>query len=70
MGLWSRAEGKKMIYVVEIESVRGNIATKEYDAHSMREVVRRVQADLRDYPGFHVLTVTAEANSAAPQSRH
>jgi hypothetical protein len=70
MGLWSRPEGKMMIYVVEIESVHGNTATKEYEANSMREVARHVEADLWDYPGFHVVNVTAEANFAAPQSRH
>ena len=48
-----------MIYVAEIESPAGETATKEYEATSIREVVRRVKVDLWDYPGFHLLHVNA-----------
>jgi hypothetical protein len=50
-----------MIYIVEIESVHGNTATKEYAADSIREVSRRVEADLWDYPGFRVIDVKEDA---------
>ena len=48
-----------MIYVAEIESSNGQTATKEYEAASIREVVRRVENDLLDYPGFHLVHVNA-----------
>ena len=48
-----------MIYVAEIESSNGQTATKEYEAASIREVVRRVEKDLLDYPGFHLVHVNA-----------
>jgi hypothetical protein len=48
-----------MIYVAEIESPGGETATKEYEATSVREVVRRVRDDLSAYPGFHLLHVNA-----------
>jgi hypothetical protein len=48
-----------MIYVAEIESPNGQTATKEYEATSIREVVRRVEKDLLDYPGFHLVHVNA-----------
>jgi hypothetical protein len=50
-----------MIYIVEIESRSGETATKEYEARSIAEVVRHVEFDLRDYPGFHLLHVTARS---------
>ena len=46
-----------MIYVAEIASPNGEIATKEYDLPSIREVVRRVNTELHDYPGFHLVHV-------------
>jgi hypothetical protein len=58
--------GNPMIYVAEIESPSGETATKEYEATSIREVVRRVTVDLRDYPGFHLLHVNA---TPSPTSR-
>ncbi len=48
-----------MIYVVEIENRNGETATKEYEGHSVRDVVRRVEMELRDYPGFHLVHVNA-----------
>jgi hypothetical protein len=52
-----REEEAPMKYVVEIESPHGETATKEYEATSIREVVRRVNAELGEYPGFHLLHV-------------
>jgi hypothetical protein len=54
-----------LIYVAEIESPSGVTATKQYEAPSIREVVRRVKLDLGDYPGFHLVHV-----NAIPQSPH
>jgi hypothetical protein len=54
-------EEKTMIYIVEIENHSGETATKEYEAHSIAEVVRHVKFDLRDYPGFHLLHVIARS---------
>jgi hypothetical protein len=51
-------EEKAMVYIVEIEHRSGETATKEYEACSIAEVVRYVNFDLRDYPGFHLLHVT------------
>jgi hypothetical protein len=48
-----------MIYVVEIQSPGGGTATKEYEGCSIREVMQHAQLDLRDYPDFYVLHVTA-----------
>jgi hypothetical protein len=54
-----------MLYLVEGESPSGETATKEYEASSIREVVRRVKNDLGNYPGFHILHVNAIASPSA-----
>lgn len=46
-----------MKYVAEIESPSGETATKEYEALSIREVVKRVNSELWHYPGFRLLHV-------------
>jgi hypothetical protein len=48
-----------MLYVVEIESPNGETATKEYEAPSIRDVVRRVQTELREFPTFKLVHVNA-----------
>lgn len=57
-----------MKYVAEIESPSGETATKEYEATSIREVVRRVGVDLWDYPGFHLVHVNAVPSPTARAS--
>jgi hypothetical protein len=58
------ARGRRvLIYVAEIESPSGVTATKQYEAPSIREVVRRVKLDLGDYPGFHLVHVNAISQS-------
>jgi hypothetical protein len=56
-------------YIAEIESPSGETATKEYEAMSIREVVRRVKLDLGDYPGFHLLHVNAAAYPVGEMER-
>jgi hypothetical protein len=56
-------------YIAEIESPSGETATKEYEALSIREVVRRVKLDLGDYPGFHLLHVNAASYPADERDR-
>jgi hypothetical protein len=50
-----------MMFVVEIESPKGERATKEYEGRSIMDVVHRVQEELSDYPGFILVHVTAQA---------
>jgi hypothetical protein len=46
-----------MIYVVEIMGPSGERATKEYDAISMRDALRQVETDLRDYPLCEIVDI-------------
>jgi hypothetical protein len=63
-------EEKAMMYIVEIENRSGETATKEYQAGSIAEVVRHVEFDLRDYPGFHLLHVTARSERLHGEHDH
>jgi len=56
-----------MIYIVEIESLHGSTATKEYEGYSIREVIRRAELDLQAYPNFHIVHVTADTTTVVPQ---
>ena len=58
-----------MTYVAEIESPSGETATKEYEGASIREVVRRVKAELGNYPGFHLLHVNPARSPTARTDR-
>jgi hypothetical protein len=46
-----------MIYVVEIMGPSGERATKEYDATSIRDALREVEADLQDYPLCEIVDI-------------
>jgi hypothetical protein len=54
-----------MKYVVEIENPNGKTATKKYEATSIREVAHLVRNELRDYPGFHLVNVSAVPRRSA-----
>jgi hypothetical protein len=48
-----------MKYVVEIESPGGYTARKQYDAPTVRSVMRAVEHELKSYPDFRVIGVWA-----------
>jgi hypothetical protein len=58
-----------MKYIVEIANLQGETATKEYEAHSISEVVQRVQCELRKYPKLHLVQVMPGDLQRLPQRR-
>ncbi|MGA8197522.1 MAG: hypothetical protein WB902_29635 [Acetobacteraceae bacterium] len=46
-----------MKYVVEIQSPGGETATKQYDAPTVRSVMRAVENELKNYPDFRVIGI-------------
>jgi hypothetical protein len=49
-----------MKYVVEIQSPGGDTARKQYDAPTVRSVMRAVENELKSYPKFRVTGVWAK----------
>ncbi len=46
-----------MLYIVEVESKRGEKAAKEYEAGSPDDLRRKVAKDLQGYPNIHVADI-------------
>jgi hypothetical protein len=58
-----------MKYVVEIQSPGGDIARKQYDAPTVRSVMRAVENELKSYPDFRVIGVWARGERESPPTR-
>jgi hypothetical protein len=57
-----------MKFVVEIQSPRGDIARKEYDAPTMGSVLQAVERELKNFPNFRVTHIQqqGEPQKSAP----
>ena len=55
-----------MMYIVEVGGTKGSTATKQYEAHTLAEVLRLAEIDLWDYPDLHIIDVRPVLVGAGP----
>ena len=57
-----------MVYVVEIRRPSGGKASKEYEAVSLRALIRLVDLELRNFPNCETTNIRARADLDMPVS--